>query len=69
MYGTASGATVSSGGIEVVEPGGYASGTTVLSGAEIVMYSGATVSGLTVSGGGTAIFVPSGGSFAPLAGL
>jgi autotransporter passenger strand-loop-strand repeat protein len=63
VYGTASSTTVSSGGIEIVESGGYATGTTVLSGGEIVVYDGATVSGLTVSSGGSEVFVSSGGYF------
>jgi autotransporter passenger strand-loop-strand repeat protein len=61
VFGTTSNTTVSSGGIEVVESGGFASGTTVLSGGEIVVYSGATISGLTLSGG-TEVFISSGGS-------
>jgi autotransporter passenger strand-loop-strand repeat protein len=51
VYGTTSGATVSSGGIEVVESGATASATTVQSGGEIIIYAGATVSGLVVNGG------------------
>jgi autotransporter passenger strand-loop-strand repeat protein len=50
-YGTASGAVVSSGGIEVVSSGGTESATVVSSGGQDVVISGGTAFGTQVRGG------------------